>query len=120
ASREIFAQFHAVVVKRYGLDVKACLLAQSRGGLNHYNFAADHPEAVRCIAGIYPVGDLRSYPTLGRASPAYGMTAVELETELAKHNPVERLAPLARAGIPILHVHGDSDKLVPLEQNSQA
>jgi hypothetical protein len=39
------------------------LLAQSRGGLNHYMFAAAHPEWVQCIAGIFPVADLRSFPT---------------------------------------------------------
>src|SRR5690606_24662202 len=65
-SREEYAEFYRHVTKKYGLDPRVCLLAQSRGGLNHYNFAADHPEWVRCIAGIFPVGDLRSYPGLDR------------------------------------------------------
>src|SRR5205085_3897941 len=93
--------------------------AQSRGGLNHYNFAADHPEWVRCIAGIFPVGDLRSFPNLKRAAPAYGLSVEELETQLPQHNPIERLAPIAKAKIPVLHIHGDADKVVPLEKNSQ-
>lgn len=118
-SREQFAEFYRHVTKEYGLDAQACLLPQSRGGLNHYHLAADHPEWVRCIAGIYPVADLASYPGLERAAPAYGGTAAELQASLAQHNPIERLAPIAARKIPILHVHGDVDKIVPLERNSQ-
>ncbi|HYF37090.1 MAG TPA: exo-alpha-sialidase, partial [Prosthecobacter sp.] len=119
-SREQFAAFYRHLVKEYGLDAKAALIAQSRGGLNHYNFAADHPEWVSCIAGIYTVADLRSFPKLERAATAYGVTPAELETQLKLHNPVERLAPIAAAKIPILHIHGDADKVVPIEQNSGA
>jgi pimeloyl-ACP methyl ester carboxylesterase len=118
-SREQFAAFYRHVTATYGLAPKACLLAQSRGGLNHYNFAADHPEWVQCIAGIFPVGDLRSYPGLKRAAPMYHLSEAELDAQLAKHNPIDRLAPIAKAKIPILHIHGDADKVVPIAENSQ-
>lgn len=39
-------------------------------------------------------------------------------TRLSEHNPVGRLKPLADAGVPILHLHGDNDKVVSLEKNS--
>lgn len=120
SSRKQFAEFYHHVRKDYELAPKAGLIAQSRGGLNHYNFAADHPEWVHCIAGIYTVGDLRSYPTLEKAAPAYGLKPAELEAQLSWHNPVDRLAPIAQAKIPILHLHGDADKVVPLEANSGA
>ena len=119
-SREQFDAYYDHVTKTFGLVPKVCLLAQSRGGLNQYNYAANHPDRVACIAGIYPVGDLRSYPGLGRAAPAYGLTAEQLEAQLATHNPVDRLEPIAKAKIPVLHIHGDVDKLVPLEKNSGA
>ncbi len=83
-----------------------------------YNWAAEHPAAVACIAGIYPVCSLVSYPGLARACGAYGMTAEQLAESLPAHNPVDRLAPLAKAGVPIFHIHGDRDRVVPLEQNS--
>ena len=35
-------------------------------------------------------------------------------------NPVDNLAPLARAGIPLLHVFGDADEVVPWEENTGA
>jgi len=83
-----------------------------------YNWAVENPGRVSCIAGIYTVCDLRSYPGLQQACGAYGLSAANLEARLAEHNPIERLAPLANAGVPILHVHGDADTVVPLERNS--
>src|SRR6185503_9168974 len=71
------------------------------------------------IVGIYPVCDLRSYPGLEKAAPAYAMTAKELDGRLKDHNPIDRLEPLAKAKVPILHIHGDADKVVPLDANSQ-
>ncbi|MFH0921279.1 MAG: hypothetical protein V1913_13080 [Fibrobacterota bacterium] len=38
---------------------------------------------------------------------------------LTEHNPIERLRPLADAGIPLFHIHGNADAIVPLSQNSQ-
>ena len=84
-----------------------------------YNWAAENPHKVRCIVGIYPVCDLRSYPGLNKAASAYGLTPAELEKQLTHHNPIDRLEPLAKAGVPILHIHGDADAVVPLEKNSQ-
>ena len=83
-----------------------------------YNWAAENPEKVECIGGIYTVCDLESYPGLARACGAYGLTEPQLREQLVEHNPVDRLAPLACARIPILHVHGDADVGVPLEPNS--
>ena len=120
AGRAVFGAFYQEMTGRHGLAEKAVLLPQSRGGLMHYAWAAENPEKVLCIAGIFPVGDLRSYPGLDRAAPAYNMSPAELEQALAEHNPVSRLAPLAAAGVPIAHVHGDSDTVVPVERNSGA
>lgn len=113
--------FYEHVVTAYGLSPKACLLPQSRGGLMLYNWAATGGNAsrVRCIGGIYPVCDLRSWPGLAGACRAYGMTVDQLRDSLAQHNPVDRLAPLAKARVPILHLHGDADRVVPLGPNSQ-
>ena len=116
--RDIYSAFYGELVQERGLSKKACLLARSRGGLMLYNWAADHPSSVACIAGIYPVCNLISLPGLKKASVAYGMNEGQLAAELAEHNPIERLEPLSKAHIAIFHIHGDSDKVVPLEQNS--
>ncbi|HUT34400.1 MAG TPA: prolyl oligopeptidase family serine peptidase [Planctomycetota bacterium] len=116
--RAAYTALYEHATKTYGLAPKACLLPQSRGGLMLYNWAVEHPEWVQCIGGIYTVCDLTSYPGLARACGAYNLTEAELKERLNEHNPVERLAPLAKAKVPILHLHGDADKVVPLERNS--
>ena len=83
-----------------------------------YSWAAENPDKVRCITGIYPVCNIASYPGLPRASGAYELTAEQLKAQLAKHNPIDRLAPLAKAKVPIFHIHGDMDRVVPLDKNS--
>ena len=102
-------------------EARSCahdLLARSRGGLMLYNWAAENPEKVQCIGGIYTVGDLTSFPGLRTACAPYHLSEAELGAHLAEHNPIERLASLAKARVPILHLHGDHDTLVPLEKNS--
>jgi len=116
--RAHFTALYRELVERRGFSRKPCLLPRSRGGLMLYNWAAEHPESVGCIAGIYPVCNMRSWPGLDKACGAYGMTAAQLDKKLAQHNPIDRLAPLAKAGVPIFHIHGDTDNVVPLKDNS--
>ena len=116
--RAHYSKLHQHLVEKRGMAKKACLMARSRGGLMLYNWAVEHPESVACIVGVYPVGNLTSYPGLPRASGAYKISAEQLGAKLKVHNPVERLAPLAKAKVPIFHIHGDRDKVVPLEENS--
>ena len=118
AGRALFSALYEELVRNRGLSPKACLLARSRGGLMLYNWAAEHPDSVACIAGIYPVCNPGSYPGLKSAAGAYGMTEAQLAARLADHNPIDRLAPLAKARVPIYHIHGDSDAVVPLDRNS--
>ena len=118
AGCRLFSMFYDTLMIKYHLDKKGCLIPQSRGGLMLYNWAAEHPDSVACIAGIYPVCNPGSYPGLKSAAGAYGMTEAQLAARLADHNPIDRLAPLAKARVPIYHIHGDSDAVVPLDRNS--
>ena len=83
-----------------------------------YCWAVENPDKVKCITGIYPVCNISSYPGFKRACGAYGLTAEELKAQLSEHNPIDRLAPLAKAKVPIFHIHGDNDSVVPLDKNS--
>ena len=116
--RKVYTALWETLRTRHHMAERPCLLPQSRGGLMLYNWAAENPARVTCIAGIYTACDLRSYPGLERACGAYGLSAGDLANRLAEHNPIDRLAPLAKAQVPILHVHGDADKVVPLERNA--
>jgi pimeloyl-ACP methyl ester carboxylesterase len=115
--RAAFTKLYQHMVEK-GYSTKPVLLGRSRGGLMHYNWAVENPDKLSGIAGIYTVGNLTSWPGLKRAAPAYEMSADELKEQLPKHNPVDRLAPLAKAKVPIYHIHGDNDKVVPLEHNA--
>jgi len=118
AGRATYTALHKHLTTTQGFAPKACLLARSRGGLMLYCWAVENPDKVSGVAGIYPVCNIASYPGLKRACGAYGLTEAELKAKLSEHNPVDRLAALARAGVPIYHIHGDVDKVVPLEANS--
>jgi Domain of Unknown Function (DUF1080)/Prolyl oligopeptidase family len=116
--RAKFDEFHKYLVTSRNFGSKPCLLARSRGGLMLYSWAVENPQSVSGIAGIYPVCNIASYPGIERACGAYGLTAEQLQADLAKHNPIDRLAPLAAAKVPIFHIHGDQDDVVPLAENS--
>jgi hypothetical protein len=61
---------------------------------------AENPNKVAGFAGINPVGNLASNPGVTKAAPPYRMTPKDLQARLAEHNPVDCLAPLAKAGVP--------------------
>ncbi len=97
---------------------KPCLLGRSRGGLWVSSWALANPGRVAGLAGIYPVFDLRSYPGLTNAAPAYELSAADLGLRLSELNPIARVETLARAGVPAFLIHGDQDKVVPIRLSS--
>ncbi len=120
------AFYRHIVAK--GLNPHGTLTGVSRGGLYAYRFAAAHPERVICIYGDAPVCDFKSWPlgvTAGKRDEKslkilmdlYGFKT-EAEALAYQGNPVDRLEPLAKAGIPLIHVIGDADTVVPPRANS--
>lgn len=118
AGRTLFSAFHQELTRRRGFAPRAVMLGRSRGGLMTLGWAAENPDKVAGFAGIYPVCNLASYPGVAKAVGAYHLTPEELTAKLEEHNPIDRLAPLARAGVPLFAIHGDVDTVVPLEANS--
>jgi alpha-beta hydrolase superfamily lysophospholipase len=51
-----------------------------------------------------------------RCKKVYGLS--EEEARAYKLNPVDNLEPLAKAHIPLLHVCGDADEVVPMAENT--
>ena len=117
--RKGFSELYEYLTRQQNFAKKPCLLARSRGGLMLYNWAVEHPGKVGGVAGIYPVCNLESYPGIARAAGAYHMTKDELKVALHENNPTERLQPLAAAKVPIFHIHGDNDEVVPYHLNTQ-
>ena len=108
---------HAEMVRR-GYSKQPALLGRSRGGLWASAWAIAHPELTAGLGGIYPVYDWRTYPGLEKAAPAYGLPPAELAAKAADFCPIERIDVAAKAGVPVCIIHGDDDKVVPLEPNS--
>lgn len=128
AAMEKFEAFHKDLTSRYGLAQRGVMEGLSRGGLYAYNFAARRPDAVAAIIGDNPVCDFKSWPGGKGKGPGsagdwkklmgdYGFKD-EAEALAWKRNPVDNLEPLARAGIPLLHICGDADEVVPYPENT--
>jgi hypothetical protein len=116
--RELFTALYRELIDRRGFAARTCLVGRSRGGLWVTSWACENPDKVAGLAGIYPVFDLRSYPGLDKASAAYGLTPSQLRARLSEFNPIEQVGALAERRVPALLIHGDSDKVVPMQENS--
>lgn len=116
--QKYFAALYRELTKERGFATKPCLLGRSRGGLWASSWAIRNTDKVAGFAGIYPVLDLRTYPGLNRAAPAYGLKVEELRATLDEHNPIAKIEVLAKAEVPVFIIHGDIDKVVPLKENS--
>ncbi len=119
--------FYRYLTETHGFHKKPVLEGMSRGGLIIFNWASENPDKVSCIYADAPVCDFKSWPggkmkgkgskpDWGRLLGAYGMT--EEQAMAYKSNPIDRLEPLAKAGIPLIHVVGDADDIVPVAENT--
>jgi pimeloyl-ACP methyl ester carboxylesterase len=125
-------KFYDVLVKEYGLSAKPALIGLSRGALYCMAWAANHPENTLLVYLDNGVCDFNSWPGgkpkglgSGQGSPEEWLKLLKAydfkddrEAITSKLNPVDNLAPLARAKVPILLIYGDSDKVVPHRENS--
>ena len=115
---EIWDRFYEYLTETHGFARKAVLEGLSRGGLIVYNWAIKNPGKVYCIYGDAPACNLQSWPGVNRQAmlDAYGLTREQFGK--FKGSPIDNLAPLAKANVPIIHVVGDADKIVPLAENT--
>lgn len=124
----VWNRFYSHLVANYDLNKKVALEGVSRGGLFIYNWAKENPEKVNCIYAEAPVCDFTSWPGgfgKGQGSPSdwellmkeYGFASSE-EAKNYKDNPIDGLEKLAKFKVPILHMIGLMDEIVPVEENT--
>jgi len=124
----IWDRLYKHVVEVYKLQKEVALVGVSRGGLFVYNWAKKNPEKVACIYAEAPVCDFKSWPAgfgTGKPSPKdwenlkkeYGFNSDE-EARAYSNNPIDNLEALAREKIPVLHMIGLDDKIVPPNENT--
>lgn len=119
ASIARFTDFYNEMGRR-GFSRKPVLLGQSRGGLMMLSWAVRNPEKLSAFAGIYPVQNLRSWPmkrSLKQTLRDFGVDEKQFLQMVDRHNPVNHLQGMVAAKTPIFIVHGDSDEIVPFEEN---
>ncbi|MDO5977371.1 GDSL-type esterase/lipase family protein [Flavivirga spongiicola] len=120
--------FYKLMIEN-GFSKKVVLEGMSRGGLIVYNWAAENPEKVACIYADAPVLDGTSWP--GGKGKGIGsaddweifkkMYHIASEKALVdfKGNPIHKTASIAKAGFPMMHVCGEADKVVPVNENTR-
>lgn len=128
---DLMEKFHRFVNETFGVADKTVLFGFSRGGLYAMNYAIAHPEHIRSVYLDAPVLDISSWPggkgkgvgadwewktEWEQCKAVYGMT--DKETAYEGVSPLDRLEPLAQAGVPIIVVAGDADIPVPMSENA--
>lgn len=116
------------LMQRAGLAEKGILEGMSRGGLIIYNWAFANPDKVSGIYADAPVLDGSSWPGgfgTGKGSPgdwerfkdAYQIRT-KLDSLAFRGNPIHNAAAIGKLGIPMIHVCGAADMVVPISENT--
>ncbi len=125
---ELMKKFHDMLVSEFGLCEKMIVIGLSRGGLYSANYATKYPEDVAVLYLDAPVLSIKNWP-LGMGSTARNEQECEkvhkaFETDdenailAAKLQPLDNVANLAKADIPIIFVCGGADDIVDMHENT--
>jgi lysophospholipase L1-like esterase/pimeloyl-ACP methyl ester carboxylesterase len=115
-------------LQQEGLSPKSVMEGMSRGGVYIYRWAAAYPDRVAAVYADAPVTDLRSWPGgKGRSKGApktwetfkkdFNLKSDE-EAMNFKGSPIHLVDRIVSGKFPMLHVVGDKDKGVPIEENT--
>ena len=124
---QVWDDFYDYLVNEKQFAPKVALEGVSRGGLYVYGWAKRNPDKVSCIYAEAPVCDPKSWPGgMGKGPGSEKDWALwqklfginEEQAKDFKDIPLNDLNGLASFKVPILHVLGLQDKLVPPAENS--
>jgi len=124
---------YQLLTTEYGFSKQCSMASMSRGTLSLFTWASVNPKKVSSIyvdngvcnvdswpagklvpgSGSVGSGDARSWEGMKKV---YGFTTDQQLLD-AKVSPIDKLEPLAKAGVPILMVCGNKDTAVPYEEN---
>lgn len=117
-------RFADYLSETYGLHKKCVPVGMSCGGLIGVKFTAKYPEYVDVLYLDAPVMNFLSCPgRVGKSTydfmqeftDAMGMDIVDLINY--REHPVDKMHLLLENNIPIIMVYGDSDDIVPYDEN---
>jgi pimeloyl-ACP methyl ester carboxylesterase/lysophospholipase L1-like esterase len=124
---DIWNDFYQFLLEEYDLNRKTVLEGFSRGGLIIYNWAAENTDKVACIYADAPVCDFKSWPGgkgIGKGSEASWQKCLDAygldESSAMQYRgiPIFTAEKVADAKIPVLHVCGNADEVVPIAENT--
>ncbi|RPE12175.1 SGNH/GDSL hydrolase family protein [Chitinophaga lutea] len=124
---QVWDAFYAYMTGTKQMAPKVALEGVSRGGLYVYGWAKRNPGKVACIYAEAPVCDPKSWPGgkgRGKGAPDQWAQWLQLfgKTEATAGDytdiPLKDLAGLAAFKVPVLHVIGLHDSIVPAEENT--
>ena len=110
-----------------GMSKKVVLEGMSRGGIYAYNWALQNPNKVAAVYADAPVLDMKSWPGgLGKGPGSKDdwnifkndFNLTEEQAKIFKNSPLDNAELIAKGGYPMLHVVGDADEVVPVDENT--
>ena len=110
-----------------GMAKKVVLEGMSRGGIYAYNWALQNPNRVAAVYADAPVLDMKSWPGgLGKGPGSKDDWSIfkndfnltEEQAKIFKNSPLDNAELIAKGGYPMLHVVGDADEVVPVDENT--
>lgn len=121
----LMEKFYNFVTAKYNLNKKTILFGFSRGGLYSINFAAANPEKIESLYLDAPVVDINSWPFgLGKGKGSeedsikcQKLYGVQKGDPKIREEAERKIKILSENKIPIILVSGDSDSVVPYEEN---
>ena len=114
--------FHLYLIEKYGFKNRPYLFGFSRGGLYAFNYALYYPEYVEKIYLDAPVLNLKSWPPRNSKEHAELLKEYLLNEETFEKyafSPIDRLKEFVKNNLPVMIVAGDSDEIVPHQENSE-
>ncbi len=114
-------------MQNVGMSKKVVLEGMSRGGIYAYNWALQNPNKVAAVYADAPVLDMKSWPGgLGKGPGSKDDWTIfkndfrltEEQAKNFKNSPLDNAELIAKGGYPMLHVVGDADEVVPVDENT--
>jgi len=114
-------------MQNVGMSKKVVLEGMSRGGIYAYNWALQNATKVAAVYADAPVLDIKSWPGgLGKGPGSKDdwtlfkndFNLTEEQAKIFKNSPLDNAELIAKGGYPMLHVVGDADEVVPVDENT--
>ncbi len=123
---EVKARFASFLREHYGLNERCVPVGMSCGGLHAVYLAAAHPELIAAMYIDAPVMNLLSCPAAIGRKPSIDIAELTEDTGMTvsdlinyRNHPIDRAPEILAANIPIIMVAGDSDVVVPYNENGK-